>query len=282
MKFSMHWLVMHALYFSLACAEGARSGAAFVGLDDNDNLALQPPTGRQIIADGVALIEELADLRALIAQQQSTIAQLKGTALAGLGRLLWATNVSGCTVYTPADQARRTTVLVVLGGGGSGGGNGGTLTGSPGGPTNATLQFPTTVPPSVPFAQAMGGGSSSAGFSTSVADVRFGAGSPGGRAVESRWCNNCIGASSGAVGGSCRGCISCAANTCCSSDSKLGNDGVPGGYVATNFDLEPGQTLKICVGKGGAGAIYEPWPYCYTAPSGRPGVDGFAAIYAVS
>ena len=69
----MNWLVVNLLFHFLVGSHGAQTtGQGFVGLDDDGNLALQSPAGRQLMVDGVALMNELADLRALVAQQQST------------------------------------------------------------------------------------------------------------------------------------------------------------------------------------------------------------------
>ena len=72
----MNWLVVNLLFHLLISSHGAQTtGQGFVGLDGDGNLALQPPAGRQLMVDGVALMNELADLRALVARQQSTIVQ---------------------------------------------------------------------------------------------------------------------------------------------------------------------------------------------------------------
>ena len=79
----MGWLVVNLLFHLLTGSHGAQStGQGFVGLDGDGNLALQSPAGSQLMVDGVALMNELADLRALILQQQSTMSQLNATVAA--------------------------------------------------------------------------------------------------------------------------------------------------------------------------------------------------------
>ena len=76
----MNWLVVNLLFHFLIGSHGVQTtGQGFVGLDGDGNLALQPPAGGQLVVDGVALLKELADMRALILQQQSTISQLNAT-----------------------------------------------------------------------------------------------------------------------------------------------------------------------------------------------------------
>ena len=76
----MHWLVVNLLFYFLTGSHGAQAtGRGFVGLDDDGNLALKPPFGRQLVVDGVALIKKLADMEALILEQQSTILQQQST-----------------------------------------------------------------------------------------------------------------------------------------------------------------------------------------------------------
>ena len=77
----MSWLmVVNLLFYFLTGSRGAQTaGQAYVGLDDDGNLALQPPAGRQLMVNGVALMKRLADLEALILQQQSTMIQQQNT-----------------------------------------------------------------------------------------------------------------------------------------------------------------------------------------------------------
>ena len=73
-------MVVNLVFYFLIGSRGAQTpGQGFVGLDSDGNLALQPPAGRQLVADGVVLMNELANLRALVAQQQSMISQLNAT-----------------------------------------------------------------------------------------------------------------------------------------------------------------------------------------------------------
>ena len=79
----MNWLVVNLLFYLLVGSRGAQTtDQGFVGVDGDGNLALVSPVGRQLVVDGVALMSELADMRALIQQQQSTIAQLNATVAA--------------------------------------------------------------------------------------------------------------------------------------------------------------------------------------------------------
>ena len=79
----MNWLVVNWLLYLLTGSHGAQTaGQGFVGLDGDGNLALQSPAGRQLMVDGVALMKELADLRALAAQQRSTMSRLNATVVA--------------------------------------------------------------------------------------------------------------------------------------------------------------------------------------------------------
>ena len=74
-----NWLVVNLLFHFLIGSHGAQitgQGQGFVGLDDDGNLALKPPAGRQLVVDGVVLMKKLADMEALILQQRSAIAQL--------------------------------------------------------------------------------------------------------------------------------------------------------------------------------------------------------------
>ena len=72
----MNWLVVNLLLHFLIGAHGAQTtGRGFVGMDGDGNLQLQSPAGGQLMVDGVALMSKLADLEALISQQQSTIVQ---------------------------------------------------------------------------------------------------------------------------------------------------------------------------------------------------------------
>ena len=76
----MKWLVANLLFYFLTGSHGAQTtGQVFMGLDGDGNLALQSPAGRQLMVDGVALMSKLADMEALISQQQSTMTQQQGT-----------------------------------------------------------------------------------------------------------------------------------------------------------------------------------------------------------
>ena len=76
----MNWLVVNLLVHFVIGSHGAQTtGHGFVGLDGDGNLALQPPAGGQLVVDGVALMSELAELRALVSQQQSTLIQQQST-----------------------------------------------------------------------------------------------------------------------------------------------------------------------------------------------------------